>query len=140
MRIDRYDFPDDLFYDREHGWARVEGQILTQGFTELGQALAREIMYVEVPRVGRFIKKGDPFMSLESGKWVGRVRAMVSGTIVEANRTLDRKPEAVNASPYGDGWFARFEIADPAELEALWRPSDPDFQAFIAAERAKYKV
>lgn len=140
MHIDKYEFPDDLFYDQEHGWVRVEGNILTQGFTGLGQALAKEIMYVEVPRVGRFVKKGDPFMSLESGKWVGRVRAMVSGTIVEANGVLDRKPELVNASPYGDGWFARFEISNRAELEALWRPSDPAFQAFIAAEREKYKV
>jgi len=138
MRIDQYEFPNDLLYDDEHCWARVEGNVLTQGFSDFGQALANEIMYVEVPRVGRSVKRGEPFMSLESGKWVGRVHAMVGGAIAEANKGLEGEPTAINTSPYGDGWFARFEIADPAELESLWRPSDPAFQAFVAAERNKY--
>ncbi len=138
MHIGKYEFPDDLLYDDRHCWARVEGNVLTQGFTDFGQALANEIMYVEVPRVGRTVKRGEPFMSLESGKWVGRVYALVSGTILQANGSLEDEPTLINTSPYGDGWFARFQIADPAELASLWRPADPAFQAFIAAERKKY--
>ncbi|MFL7807101.1 MAG: glycine cleavage system protein H, partial [Anaerolineae bacterium] len=69
--IDQYEFPDDLYYDKEHVWARVEDDdIVTIGMTSFGQDLAGEIVYVEVPRVGRSVSKGEAFMSMESGKWV----------------------------------------------------------------------
>ena len=68
VKIDTYEFPDDLLYDREHNWARIEGSIAIIGMTDFGQDLAGEIVYAEVPRVGREITAGQPFMSLESGK------------------------------------------------------------------------
>jgi glycine cleavage system H protein len=136
MQIDKYDFPDDLLYDREHNWARVEGNQATIGMTHFGQDLAGEIVYAEVPRVGREIKAGEPFMSLESGKWVGRVKAIVSGKIVEANGEIEWESTLINEDPYGNGWFARVELTgEPADL---LKASDPEFAAFIAAERAKY--
>jgi len=138
MKIDQYEFPDDLLYDREHNWARVEGNVITQGLSDLGQALAGEIVFVEIPRVGREVKQGEPFMSIESGKWVGRVKALASGKIVEANQEIEWECTTINESPYGDGWLVRIELADPAELESLMRPSDEAFRAFIAAEREKY--
>jgi glycine cleavage system H protein len=138
MRIDPYEFPDGLYYDREHNWARVEGGLATIGMSDFGQGLAEEIVYVEVPRVGRAIEQGAPFMSMESGKWVGRVKAIVSGRIVEANEELAWESTLVNKSPYGDGWFVKVELGNPAELEGLMRTSDPAFAEFIAAERARY--
>jgi glycine cleavage system H protein len=139
MKIGPYDFPDDLYYDREHNWARVEGQSVTQGLTGFGQAIAGEIIYVEPPRVGREVQQGEAFMSMESGKWVGRVKATVSGRIAAANEELEFDSTLVNSDPYGEGWLARIDMAGPADLEQLLRPRDPAFAEFMAAERAKYQ-
>ncbi|MFQ6059356.1 MAG: glycine cleavage system protein GcvH [Anaerolineae bacterium] len=139
MKIHNYEFPDDLYYDRLHGWVRVEGEIATQGTTDYAQAIAGEIVYVEVPRVGRTVSQGQPFMSMESGKWVGRIHALLSGEIVEANEDLEFEPELVQQDPYGRGWLVKIKISDPGELDNLLRASDPEYQAFMAAEREKYK-
>ena len=136
MQFDKYVFPDDLLYDREHNWARIEGNVATIGMTHFGQDLAGEIVYAEVPRVGREIKAGEPFMSLESGKWVGRVKAIVTGKIIEANGEIEWESTLINEDPYGNGWFAKVELT--GEPQGLLKPSDPEFAAFIAAERAKY--
>lgn len=138
MKIGKYEFPDDLLYDNEHNWARVEGNRVTQGMTALGQALAGEIVYAEVPRVGRAVEQGQPFMSLESGKWVGRIKAVVSGKIAQANEDLEWESTLINDSPYDRGWFAVIEMGNPAELDDLFRPSDPAYQAFVQEEAAKY--
>lgn len=138
MKIDKYEFPDDLYYDREHNWARVEDGTVTQGLTDFGQDLAGEIVYAEVPRVGRDVQQGQPFMSMESGKWVGRVKAIVSGKIAEANEEIEWESTIINSAPYGEGWLAKIEAADLGELDSLIRPSDPAFAEFIAAEREKY--
>jgi len=138
MKIGPYDFPDDLYYDREHNWARVDGETVTQGLTSFGQAIAGEILYAEQPRVGREVKQGEALMALESGKWVGRVRAMVSGRVVAANSRLDADSALINKDPYGAGWLVRITLANPEELKQLLRPSDPGFASFIAAERSKY--
>ena len=138
MNIDKYEFPDDLYYDKEHNWARVEGNVATLGLTDFGQDLAGEIVYVEAPRVGRDIELGLPFMSLESGKWVGRVKAILSGKISEANEELEWESTIVNESPYEDGWFVKIELSNPGEVEGLLRPDDAEFAELIAAEREKY--
>ncbi len=136
MEIEGYNFPDDLMYDKEHNWARIEGDTVTIGMTDFGQDLAGEIVYAEVPRVGRDITQGDPFMSLESGKWVGRVKAIVTGKIAEANEEIEWESTLINEDPYGEGWFAKVDLA--GEASGLLKPSDPDFAAFIAAEKEKY--
>ena len=138
MKIGDYEFPDDLYYDRDHNWARVEDNIVTQGLSDFGQDLAGELVYVEVPRVGRKVEKGKPFMSMESGKWVGRVNAMVSGEIVEVNEELEWEPSLINESPYEKGWLVKIKAEDLGELEGYFRPADPAFAEFIAAEREKY--
>jgi len=138
MKIGDYEFPDDLYYDRDHNWARVEDNIVTQGLSDFGQDLAGELVYVEVPRVGRKVEKGKPFMSMESGKWVGRVNAMVSGEIVEVNEELEWEPSLINESPYEKGWLVKIKAEDLGELEGYLRTSDPAFEEFIAAEREKY--
>jgi glycine cleavage system H protein len=139
MKIDRYQFPDDLYYDREHNWAKVEGNMVTQGMTDFAQAIAGEIVYAEVPRSGRAVEQGKPFMSMESGKWVGRVKAIVSGKIAASNGELEFESNHINKDPYGKGWLVKIEASNlPAELPGLLRASDPAFAEFIQAERAKY--
>lgn len=136
MDVDGYSFPDDLLYDRSHNWARIDGNTATIGLTDFGQDLAGEIVYAEVPLVGRSITYGEPFMSIESGKWVGRINAIVSGRIIEANQEIERDSLIINDDPYGEGWIARVEISD--ETQGLMKASDADFNKFIAAERKKY--
>ena len=139
MKISGFEFPDDLYYDRLHGWARVEGDIATQGLTEFGQAIAQEIVFVEVPRAGRTVEQGQTFMSMESGKWVGRVAALVSGEIVEVNEELEWEPSLVNQSPYDKGWLVKIKISDTAQLANLLRADSPEWKAFIEGEAEKYK-
>jgi glycine cleavage system H protein len=136
MQIGDYSFPDDLLYDREHNWVRIEGDAATIGITDFGQDIAGEIVYAEVPRVGREIAQGEPFMSIESGKWVGRINAIVSGEIVEANEEIEWESTLINEDPYGEGWFAKVQIS--GEPEGLMKPDDPEFAALIASEREKY--
>lgn len=142
--IDQYEFPDDLYYDQEHVWARVEGSAdeahptVTIGMSQFGQDLAGEIVYVEVPRVGRTVSKGEAFMSMESGKWVGRVKSPLSGKIVEANGEVEWESTLVNQDPYGAGWLAKIEASDPSELNSLMKAGSTEFAALIAGERKKY--
>jgi glycine cleavage system H protein len=139
MQIKGYEFPDDLYYDESHDWVRVEGDTATQGMTEFGQAIAQEIVFVEMPRAGREVEQGETFMSMESGKWVGRVPAMVSGELMEANDELEWEPMLVNESPYDEGWLVKIKIADPSELDNLIRADSPEFKAIIEEEAEKYQ-
>lgn len=138
MKIDRFEFPDDLYYDKEHSWVRAEGNTVVQGMSDFGQAIAQEIVYAEAPRVGRKVEQGQTFMSMESGKWVGRVKAIVSGTIQEANEELEWEPTLLNESPYEDGWLVKIEVSDPAELENLMKADSAELEAFIKGEMEKY--
>ena len=139
MQISGYEFPDDLYYDKLHSWARVDGNVITQGMTEFGQAIAQEIVFVESPRAGRDVEQGQTFMSMESGKWVGRIAALVTGKISEVNEELEWEPTLVNESSFGDGWLVKIEISDAAELDNLMKADSPEFKAFIEEEAEKYK-
>ena len=138
MKIDRFEFPDDLYYDKEHSWARAEGNTVVQGMSDFGQAIAQEIVYAEAPRVGRKVEQSQTFMSMESGKWVGRVKAIVSGTIQEANEELEWEPTLLNESPYEDGWLVKIDVSDPAEMENLMKADSAELEAFIKGEMEKY--
>ncbi len=115
MEVQGYNFPDDLYYDKNHFWARVEGEVVVMGTTDLTQKLAGEITYVEIPDEGDEVTQGKPFGSIESGKWVGRVYAPVSGEVSEANEDLEDEPELINQDCYGKGWICKIE---PSDLEA----------------------
>ena len=115
MEVQGYNFPDDLYYDKNHFWARVEGEVVVMGTTDLTQKLAGEITYVEIPDEGDEVTQGKPFGSIESGKWVGRVYAPVSGEVSEANEDLEDEPELINEDCYGKGWICKIE---PSDLEA----------------------
>jgi len=139
MQISGYEFPDGLYYDKLHCWAKVEGDVITQGMTEFGQAIAQEIVFVEAPRTGRDVEQGQTFMSMESGKWVGRIAALVSGKIAEVNDELEWEPTLVNESSYDEGWLVKIEMADSSELDNLMKADSPELKAFIEEEAEKYK-
>jgi len=139
MEVAGMEFPDDLYYDRQHDWARVEGDVVVQGMTDFGQRIAQEIVFVEMPRVGRGVEQGETFMSMESGKWVGRIPAVATGKILEANDELEWEPVLVNESPYEDGWLVKIELNDPAELDNLMKADSPEFKAFVEEQVEEYK-
>lgn len=114
MEVEGYVLPDDLYYHKEHFWARVEGEGVVVGTNDFAQKLAGQIVYVELPSVGRSVEQGKPCGSLESGKWVGRIYAPVSGKVESVNQELEDNPELINESPYEKGWIFKIQ---PSRLE-----------------------
>lgn len=133
-----WNYPDPLYYDRKHGWLAVSGELATQGLTPYGQHLAGKIMFIEIPRLGRKVRQGENLLSMESGKWVGRIPAMVSGTIVAVNQELEETPGLVNDSPYDFGWLVKIEMSDPTELGNLMRAGSVEMKEFLDAERKRH--
>lgn len=137
MKIDEFDFPDALYYTEHHFWVRDDGDVLTLGVTDYAQQLAGEFIYVELPDEDTKVKKGKPFASLESGKWVGRIYGPVNGIVTEANEELDDDATIMNSSPYGEGWICKIKPDNKEELNDLFRVNNPDFQAWIKEEITK---
>ncbi|NPV53178.1 MAG: glycine cleavage system protein GcvH [Firmicutes bacterium] len=119
MDVQGYSLPDELYYDTNHSWGRVEGDIMVVGINDFAQKLAGEFVSVDLPPEGKKVQQGKPLASVESGKWVGRVYAPVSGEIVEVNEALEDDPTVLNSDPYGYGWVAKIKFDNPAELENL---------------------
>jgi glycine cleavage system H protein len=107
MEIEGYFFPDDLYYHKEHYWAKIEGGKVVIGTTDFAQKLAGQIVYVELPAAGRTVEQGKPCGSMESGKWVGRIYSPVSGKVEASNQDLEDTPELINDSPYEKGWICK---------------------------------
>lgn len=116
---DHVNHPDDLKYARSHEWVRAEGNTIRMGISDFAQDALGDVVYVELPEVGKTVASGDPIAEVESTKSVSDVYAPVSGTITAVNHDLDNAPELVNSDPYGAGWFAEIEITDASELENL---------------------
>lgn len=123
-------YPKDLKYSREHEWVRVSGKRGIVGITDFAQKELGDVVFVELPAVGDSATAGGEFAVVESVKAVSEVYAPVSGTVVEINEGLADHPEVINQDPYGEGWIAVIELADPGELENLL--SAEDYAAFVA--------
>lgn len=113
------EFPGTLHYTKDHEWIKVEGNIATVGITEFAQHELGDIVYVDIPSVGKKLAANEIFGSVEAVKTVSDLYLPVSGTIKEVNGDLEGTPESVNKDPYGSGWMIKMEIADPAEVEGL---------------------
>ena len=110
--------PAELKYSKEHEWVRMEGGTATVGITDFAQDQLTDIVFVELPEVGRQVKAGDPAAVLESVKSVSDVYAPLAGEVVEVNQALEAHPEYVNEAPYGTGWLFKLKAAGklPADL------------------------
>ena len=112
--------PNDRKYTREHEWAKGEGgETIAMGITDYAQEMLTDVVYVELPKVGRKVRQAEPFAVVESVKSVSDIFAPVSGEVVEVNQALEAAPELVNKDAFGEGWIARIRISHPAELDAL---------------------
>ena len=123
--------PTDLRYTKDHEWVRVEGKEATVGITEYAASQLGDIVFVELPDVGRSLAQFAAFGVVESVKAVSDLFAPVSGAVAAINDALAGSPESVNTDPYGAGWMVRLELADPAEVDELLDAAAYD--ALIAA-------
>jgi glycine cleavage system H protein len=122
----------DLKYSKEHEWVKVEGTRGRIGLTHHAQSALGDVVFVEVPKVGRAVKQMEAFGVVESVKAVSDVYSPVSGTVVEVNAALESTPELVNKDCYGAGWIVVVEMANPKELDALMDVKA--YEAFLATE------
>jgi glycine cleavage system H protein len=111
--------PADLRYTKEHEWVRVDGDVATIGITQHAADQLGDIVFVELPAVGRALEQFATFGVVESVKAVSDLFAPVGGEVVEANGALAAAPEVVNTDPYGAGWMLRIRLADAAQVQAL---------------------
>lgn len=99
--------PEGLRYTKEHEWVRMEGDLATIGITDHAQEALGDVVYVELPEVGRKVKAGEAIAVVESVKAASDVYAPVAGEVIEVNERLQDEPQLVNTDPYGEGWFVR---------------------------------
>lgn len=114
--------PENLKYTNSHEWVRVEGDLATIGLTEFAQQQLGEIVFIELPAVGRTVKAGEQCAVVESLKAATDVYAPVTGEVVKTNQAVVDNPALVNKDPYGAGWFYCVRLSQPAELETLLAP------------------
>ena len=110
----------EMRYSKEHEWVRQEANgVCTVGISDYAQSQLGDVVYVELPAIGKVVKKGGEAATVESVKAASEVYAPISGEVVEANTALADNPAQVNQSPTGDGWFFKLKPSDPGELAAL---------------------
>ncbi len=109
----------DLKYSKEHEWVRVEGEIAVVGISDYAQEQLGDVVFVELPEIGKLLARNAEAAVVESVKAASEVYAPLSGEVVEVNDTLSDDPELVNGAPTGDGWFFKIRFGDPSELDAL---------------------
>jgi len=125
VKIDGNEFPEDLYYDKNHMWLKVEGDKVRVGYNDWAQEAAGKLVSIKTRPAGRPVKAGKTLGSVESGKWVGSLKVPVTGKIAEINPALKDDPSIINSSPYGDGWVAVIEPDNlEEELKALISGSD----------------
>ena len=111
--------PNDLLYTSDHEWVSVEGNVATIGITDFAQSELGDIVFVEFPELNSTLEKGQSIGSIEAVKTVADLYMPISGTVIAVNENLDKNPEVVNDTPYGDGWMVRIEIANQDEISDL---------------------
>jgi glycine cleavage system H protein len=118
--------PQDLRYTKEHEWIRVEGDLATVGITDYAAKQLGDIVFVELPEVGRKVDQFAPVGVIESVKAVSDLFAPVGGDVVETNAELSTRPELLNSEPFGAGWMVRIHLSDSGQLGKLLSPAAYD--------------
>ena len=127
-------YPDDVRYTAEHEWARLERGLVTIGVTSYATEQLGDVVFVELPEVGRKLESMKPFGVVEAVKTVSDLFAPVAGEVVEVNTALADNPALVNQAPFGDGWMIRIKPADPGAVQKLM--SNDDYARMIEEQHA----
>ena len=126
-------YPDDLKYNAEHTWLRMEGDKRGRvGITHYAQEQLKEVVFVELPEVGTDVTHMEPFGVIESAKATNDLYSPVTGAVVEVNPDLEAEPSLVNQDPYGKGWMITVELGNPSELDSLM-PAE-EYQALVTGD------
>jgi glycine cleavage system H protein len=125
--------PADLRYHKEHEWVRLDGRRATIGISDFAQDALGDIVFLDLPKVGVSVKVGQQLGEVESTKTTSTIYTPVSGTVSQINTGLNDHPEAVNSDPYGKGWIAVIELADPGEVDQLMTAAQ--YEVFIASQK-----
>ncbi len=112
-------FPENLKYTKDHEWILVDGNTGTVGITEHAQGELGDVVFVELPAVGKSLKQFESFGTIEAVKAVSDLFSPVSGSVVEVNKALASTPELVNKDPYGNGWMVKLALSNPSDLSML---------------------
>jgi len=124
--------PKELYYSKEHTWARLEGDKATVGITDYAQKELGDVVFVELPEVGRTVSQGEAFGTIESVKAVSDLHSPLSGEVIEVNQVLEEAPETVNEDPYGKGWIIQLKVSAVGETDNLLQVEK--YEAYIAQE------
>src|SRR5213082_2100668 len=116
--------PAELKYAKSHEWVRVSGPVATVGITDHAQHELTDVVFVELPEVGRKVKAGEACAVVESVKTASDIYSPVSGEIAEVNKNVVEEPALVNSEPYAGGWFLKIKLANPKELDSLLSPEE----------------
>src|SRR5215212_7039185 len=119
-------------YTKDHEWVRQEGDIAVIGITDYAQSQLGDVVYIELPELGRKVEQGKEAAVVESAKAASEVYAPISGEVVEVNDSIVADPAKVNADAMGEGWFLKIRFADPKQLEALM--DEQAYEAFVAEQ------
>ena len=117
-------FPQDLRYTREHEWAREQGGVVTVGITGYATDQLGDVVFVELPEVGKQLDSGKTFGVVEAVKTVSDLYAPLTGEVIEVNAALSDDPAVVNSDPYGQGWMIKLRLADPKSFAGLLSSAD----------------
>lgn len=110
-------YPQDLKYTKDHEWARLEGKQVTVGITHHAQSALGDVVFLELPEVGKELKKGDTFGVIESVKAVSDLYSPVSGKVIDVHSALLDNPSPINSDPHSEGWLVKIQISDaPSDL------------------------
>jgi glycine cleavage system H protein len=120
-KVEDYDMPEELYYHQEHMWAKVEGDKVKVGLSDFSQKLAGEISYIEMPEEGGQVNQDKVVGSYETGKWLGKIYAPVSGEVISINEDAEDDPTLINKDPYGEGWIFEMKMSDSAQLANLMK-------------------
>ena len=122
----------DMKYSKEHEWVRLEGDIATVGISEFAQEQLGDVVFVELPEVGRTVEQNGDAAVVESVKAASEVYAPVSGEVVEVNGALEDDPELVNRAPTGEGWFMKIKVSDASQLDGMM--GEAAYSDFVASQ------
>jgi glycine cleavage system H protein len=122
-------YPQNYYFTKDHEWVAVDGDTATVGISDFAQKQLGDVVYVELPAVGKVLDVHQTIGTIESVKAVSEVFSPVSGEVLEANEALNGAPETINQDPHGKAWIIKLRMKNPADLKALMKA--PDYEKFL---------
>jgi glycine cleavage system H protein len=122
-------YPQNYYFTKDHEWVAVDGDTATIGISDFAQKQLGDVVYVELPEIGKHFNVHQTIGTIESVKAVSEVFSPVSGEVVEANAALNSAPETINQDPHGKAWIIKLKMKNPADLKALMKA--PDYEKFL---------